>query len=147
MVEYGKDLEALLPKLRDSYGPLPADFGSRELTVFLTGATGFLGAFILRELLARAQRVKKVVCLVRSSDAQKALQRIRELSTDRGVWDEEWVASARLEIVLGDLNQPSFGMDEDTWTRVATVADVVVHNGALVSAQPPICRNMLTVLC
>jgi L-aminoadipate-semialdehyde dehydrogenase len=130
-VEYAKDLEALIPKLRASYDPLPEDFGTRPLTVFLTGATGFLGAFILQDLL-RKERVKKVVCLVRASDQDKAARRLRELSTDRGAWDETWVISGRLEVLVGDLNLPSFGLNDESWNTLASEADVVVHNGALV---------------
>ncbi|KAF9049388.1 L-aminoadipate-semialdehyde dehydrogenase large subunit [Hymenopellis radicata] len=128
-VEYGQDYVDLLPKLQESYAPLGADF-SQPLTVFLTGATGFLGAFVLRDLLSRSQ-VKKVICLVRASDQQKGLQRLKEGSTDRGVWDDAWVQNGRLEVLVGDLSLDRFGLDED-WARVAEEADVVLHNGALV---------------
>ncbi|KIJ63167.1 putative alpha-aminoadipate reductase [Hydnomerulius pinastri MD-312] len=132
LVEYGQDLESLVPRLRDSYPPLSPNFDTRALTVFLTGATGYLGAFVLRDLLQREERVQKVICLVRSSTVEKGLDRLREGSTDRDVWDEAWVTSGRLEVVIGDLGQDKFGMDDDTWSRVATEADSILHNGALV---------------
>lgn len=135
VVEYGQDFEHLVPRLRDSYPPLPPDFDTRALTVFLTGATGYLGAFVLRDLLQRRQRVQKVICLVRSPSVENGLDRLKEGSTDRGVWDEEWVVSGRLEVVIGDLGQDRFGMSENTWARVAAEADVVLHNGALVRAS------------
>ena len=100
--------------------------------MFLTGATGFLGAFILRELLSRPERVKKVVALVRASDSDKALERLRDAASGRGVWDEEWVKSGRLEAVKGDLDLEHFGLEQSTWDRVAQEADAIVHNGALV---------------
>lgn len=132
IVEYGQDFEHLVPRLRDSYPPLRSDFHTRALTVFLTGATGYLGAFVLRDLLQREERVQKVICLVRSPSVENGLERLKQGSTDRGVWDEEWVVSGRLEVVIGDLGQDHFGMDESTWARIATEADVVLHNGALV---------------
>ncbi|THH11455.1 hypothetical protein EW146_g8036 [Bondarzewia mesenterica] len=132
VVEYGNDYETLLSKLRPSYPPLPADFSSRMLTVFLTGATGFLGAFILRDLLSQEDRVHKVICLVRASSPEKALQRLREGATDRGVWDEQWLNSGRLEVVHGDLDQELFGLGKGVWDRVSNEADVILHNGALV---------------
>ena len=131
-VDYGQDYINLLPKLRESYPPLPADFSDRPLTIFLTGATGFLGAFILRDLLSRMTRVKKVICLVRAVDAQRALHRLRDALADRNVWDEEWVDTHRLEVVAGDLSQPLFGLQEDEWDHITTETDVVLHNGALV---------------
>ncbi|KAI0938556.1 putative NRPS-like protein biosynthetic cluster [Taiwanofungus camphoratus] len=131
-VPYGEDYENLLLKLRPLYPALPADYSSRPLTIFLTGATGFLGAFILRDLLSRPDRVKKVICLVRAPDANKALDRLRDAVTGRGVWNEDWVKTSRLEAVRGDLDQDLFGLEQSAWDHVADDADAVVHNGALV---------------
>ncbi|KAF9482698.1 alpha-aminoadipate reductase Lys1p [Pholiota conissans] len=131
-VEYGEDYLALLEKLRPSYPSIPADFNDHPITVFLTGATGFLGAFVLHDLLSRKERVKKAICLVRGKTQQQSLDRLKEGSTDRGVWSDEWVASGRLEVVTGDLGLDNFGLDGETWARIANEADAVVHNGALV---------------
>jgi L-aminoadipate-semialdehyde dehydrogenase len=43
-----------------------------------------------------------------------------------------WVSSGRLEVVVGDLALSQLGLGKDDWDRVASEADVVVHNGALV---------------
>src|SRR5262249_61112978 len=43
-------------------------------TVFLTGATGFLGVYLLDELLHKTEAT--VYCLVRASDADAAKQRL-----------------------------------------------------------------------
>ncbi|KAI0702060.1 L-aminoadipate-semialdehyde dehydrogenase large subunit [Cerioporus squamosus] len=131
-VEYSQDYEQLLSQLQESYPSAPKDYTSRTLTVFLTGATGFLGAFIMRDLLRRTGRVKKVFCLVRASDDAKAVDRLRDAAVGRGVWDEEWIKSGRLEVVRGDLDKPRFGLDSAAWMRVAGEADAIIHNGALV---------------
>ncbi|TCD68695.1 putative NRPS-like protein biosynthetic cluster [Steccherinum ochraceum] len=131
-VEYGEDYDNLISRLRTSYLPLPSDYSSRPLTVFLTGASGFLGAFILRDLLDRTDRVKKVICLVRATSSDKALERLRDAAGGRGVWNESWVTSGRLEVIKGDLDQELFGLDQALWTRVAEEADAIIHNGALV---------------
>lgn len=131
--DYGQDYLNLIPKLQETYSPLPPDFSHHPLTVFLTGATGFLGAFVLRDLLSRESRVQKVICLVRASTSEKALGRLKEGSSDRGVWDDSWVASGRLEVVTGDLSLDLFGLGQSGWDRIANEADVVVHNGALVN--------------
>ncbi|WVQ79762.1 L-aminoadipate-semialdehyde dehydrogenase [Cryptococcus sp. DSM 104549] len=128
-VAYGEDVE-LLSKELPTFAPLPADFATKQLTVFLTGATGFLGAFILRDLLGR--RVKKVICLVRAKSAEQGLQRLRESGEGRGVWDEKWVSEGRVEAVVGDLAEEKFGLSEKEWSRVAVEADAVLHNGAIV---------------
>ena len=48
---------------------------SRPLTVFLTGATGFLGAYILRELFSRGLHLN-VVAHVRAKSPESALSRV-----------------------------------------------------------------------
>jgi L-aminoadipate-semialdehyde dehydrogenase len=60
-MEYGKDLNALISQLHPSYNPLPTDFATKLLTVCLTGVTGYLGVFILQNLLHRCTWVAKVL--------------------------------------------------------------------------------------
>lgn len=133
-MDYAKDVDVLLPTLPAAFAPLPADFATKRLTVFLTGATGFLGAFILNDLLAkRADRVAKVICLVRAKSKEDALNRLRESGEGRGVWQSEWETQGRVEAVVGDLSNENFGLDVAEWSRIAKEADTVVHNGAIVS--------------
>ena len=131
VVEYDADYEALKQGLRGSYSSLPDDFGTQGLKIFLTGATGFLGAFVLKDLF-RSGRVAKVFCLVRDASQEKATERLRRSSTGRGVWDEEWIKSSRLEVLCGDLDQAQFGLSSEVWNTVANEADVILHNGAFV---------------
>ncbi|GMK57641.1 hypothetical protein CspeluHIS016_0404750 [Cutaneotrichosporon spelunceum] len=129
-VPYADDVDKLAAKLPAKFEPLPADFSTKKLTVFLTGATGFLGAFILRDLLSR--RTAKVICLVRAKTPEEGLKRLRDSGEGRGVWDDNWVKEDRVEAVVGDLSSERFGLDQVTWDRIATEADAVLHNGAVV---------------
>ncbi|KAL0563697.1 large subunit of alpha-aminoadipate reductase, partial [Marasmius crinis-equi] len=131
IVEYGQDYKNLVAKLRERYPSAAPSADKSASTIFLTGATGFLGAFVLHNLLTQ-QRVGKVIALVRGKDATTALDRLREGSTDRGVWDQKWIEEGRLEVVLGDLGLEKFGLNDAEWKRVGDQADVVLHNGALV---------------
>ncbi|KAJ2919007.1 hypothetical protein MD484_g1421, partial [Candolleomyces efflorescens] len=131
-IEYGADYELLVQQLDASYPSPPAEFDTQPVSVFLTGATGFLGAFILKDLLSREERVKKVICLVRAKDQDAGLARLKEALSDKGIWDDNWVAAGRLEIAIGDLGQEKFGLTEDGWNHIAKEADVLLHNGALV---------------
>ncbi|WVW85234.1 L-aminoadipate-semialdehyde dehydrogenase [Kwoniella bestiolae CBS 10118] len=129
-VDYAADLEVLIKELPETFDPLPSDFSSKKITVFLTGATGYLGAFILKDLLSR--RVAKVICLVRAKSPEQGLQRLRDSGEGRGVWDENWVKDGKVEAVIGDLAETNFGLSTSEWDRIALEADAVLHNGAIV---------------
>ena len=132
-INYSQDFDGLRSMLRSSYlQPTFPEAGEEYFTIFLTGATGFLGGFILRNLLSR-ESVKKVICIVRSSTDTKAAERLRQSASDRGIWDENWIRTTRLEVFCGDLDQEAFGLSSHLWDRVTREVDVVIHNGALVS--------------
>ena len=133
---YSQDFEFLRSMLRSSYPHFTFPAAEGCITVFLTGATGFLGAFVLRSLLSD-ERVKKVICIVRSTTDAKAAERLMQNSSDRGVWDESWFRTGRLEVLCGDLDKESFGLSPREWDRVTREADVILHNGALVSISLP----------
>lgn len=123
-----KELEKLLPAqilpARDSDNP------SEHLSVFLTGVTGFLGCFILRNLLTRKTPRITVYLLVRAKSADTALKRVRTNCEAYGVWSEEW--TARTKCLNGSLGEKLLGLSQDEWDFVSNSVDVVIHNGAQV---------------
>ncbi|KAK0569390.1 large subunit of alpha-aminoadipate reductase [Tilletia horrida] len=137
---YAADLDVLGRLLPQSY-PTPQQ-PSEGLRVLLTGATGFLGAFILRDLLTlRASQVAKVYAHVRAKDKKSGLERLREGGSARSAWDEAWVSGEKLEVVVGDLAaKERLGLDETEWSRLAKEVDLIIHNGALVHWVYPYSR-------
>lgn len=77
-INYNKEYDQLLSKLHETCALLSSDFTMRLITVFLTDATGFLGTFVLYDLLLWHKRVKKVICLVQVSNHNKELARLKE---------------------------------------------------------------------
>lgn len=130
---YSKSLDELLHQLPAKYQSAdPEALNSAEqLTVFLTGATGFLGSYLVRDVLNRTARNVKLIAHVRGvKEPSAALARLQRSLQWYGLWEDEW--SGRLSTVVGDLSQPNLGIDEDTWKALAQDVDVVVHNGATV---------------
>ncbi|KAJ5089609.1 hypothetical protein N7532_008293 [Penicillium argentinense] len=128
--EYSKDAKQLANEL-PTYFPTRTDaMLDSEPTVFLTGATGFLGAHILRDLMTRKSPSARVVVLARAKSDDLALERTRSTCRAYGFWDEAW--TSRLEAVCGDLGKPQFGLSLATWDDLASRVDAVIHNGALV---------------
>lgn len=113
----------------------------RPRTVFLTGASGYLGRFLVLEWLGRlAPAGGRLIALVRGKDAAAARRRL-DAAFDSG--DPELVqtygelAAGHLEVVAGDMAEPRLGLDEETWDRLAGEADLIVHAGALVNHVLP----------
>ena len=146
-IEYADDVAPLVGQLPTS---LPRAAPAAERTVLLTGATGFLGAFVLHDLLSNRSSVNKVYVHTRARDHGAAVQRLRDALSSRGVWDEAWVAQGRLDAVVGDLEKPRLGLSDADWQRMADEVDVIVHNGALVHWVYPYSRlraaNVLSTL-
>ncbi|CBF81555.1 hypothetical protein AN5610.2 [Aspergillus nidulans FGSC A4] len=128
--EYSRDARKLVDTLPNSFPTRTEDMLSAEPTIFLTGATGFLGAHILRDLLTRKSPSAKVIALVRGKSAEQALARIRSTCRAYGFWDESW--TSRLECITGSLGDPRFGLTDASWDDLTNRVDAVIHNGALV---------------
>ncbi len=102
-------------------------------TLLLTGATGFLGAFLLADLLALTQT--KVFCLVRAESQQQAMSRLRRQIEQYELSDR--VDFSRVVAVCGDLAEPQLGLSERDYRDIAEQAEVIYHNGALVNFVQP----------
>jgi L-aminoadipate-semialdehyde dehydrogenase len=127
---YAADATSLLKTLSASYPSAEEKLTpSSTLTVFLTGATGFLGAYLLRDLLARPSPIK-VIAHVRALDSAAALDRVTRTCQAYGVWEPSW--ASRITCVTGNLGDPRLGLSESAWDKLAQEANVVIHNGALV---------------
>lgn len=101
--------------------------------VFLTGATGFLGAYLLKGLLKEEDVT--VLCLVRSSNEKDGLQRIKKNLEYYHLWDESF--TSRVAIVPGNLDSPRFGLSDTKFESLAKKLDVIYHNGAMVNFVYP----------
>jgi thioester reductase-like protein len=101
--------------------------------VFLTGATGYLGAFLAKELIERTSAT--IWCLVRAASPADGMDRIRSAMRQYLIWDEEF--TARLRAVPGDLAEPLFGLKPQEFADLARQVDVIFHSGALVNFLYP----------
>lgn len=106
------------------------------ISILLTGATGFLGAYILHDAFMR-KLPNHVYAHVRASSKKEGLDRIRTTCTAYGLWYEWWATEGNLEIVLGDLEKPKLGMSEEDCAKVSEDADMIIHNGARVHWLSP----------
>ncbi|WP_340683784.1 amino acid adenylation domain-containing protein [Amycolatopsis coloradensis] len=109
---------------------LPSRGSGGVAEILLTGATGFVGAYLVRELLTREN--VRVHCLVRASDEHSGWQRLRENLDRYGLSDD--VDEKRISVVPGDLAAPGLGLTDAVFARLASEIDLICHNGAWVDA-------------
>ena len=106
---------------------------SKVKSVFLTGVTGFVGAFILHPLL---QRGITVHCLVRASDVPTALRRILAALKSYSI---SLSSSQKSNIVPipGDVSKPLFGLLPETFSDLSEKIDAICHSAGLVDWMRP----------
>ena len=141
------DRETLLADVRSAIGriePLVFDAQVRRDTtwspasagqlppraIFLTGATGWVGAHLLPELLSVRQAT--IFCLVRASSADEGRGRLMDALRQHGITiPGAWLE--RIEVVPGDLTEPDLGLSAAEWQRLAATVDAIYHLGASVN--------------
>lgn len=140
-------VQADLPSILRADAVLPEDIKpsdelmcplSQAKTVLLTGVTGFLGAFLLSDLLEATSA--RIVCLVRYNDPSEndhptAVARLRRNLLDLGLWRDTILD--RIEILSGNLARERFGLSQEAFGELATRVDVIVHAGATVNLVYP----------
>lgn len=103
-------------------------------SVLLTGATGFVGTFLLQQLLEKTQ--KPIICFIRSDSVESAVVRIRD-SFRLHQLDHllSPAYSARIEVVIADLQLPNFGLTDKYCHELFSRVDLIIHNAALTSVM------------
>ncbi len=98
--------------------------------VLLTGATGFLGAFLIDALLKKYEQVI-IYCLVRALSKEEANQRIIKNLSNYTL--EQAMESNRIRALCGDLSLDDLGLASDEFDELASKLDCIYHNGAKVN--------------
>jgi amino acid adenylation domain-containing protein/thioester reductase-like protein len=101
--------------------------------ILLTGATGFLGRYLLQDLLEQTD--VQVHCLVRAERTKDAMKRLRRPLEARSLWRRDY--KTRVVPVPGDLELPRFGLSRPQFDALAGEVDVIYHNAAWVNLLYP----------
>ena len=94
--------------------------------VLLTGATGFLGAHILANLLERTPYT--VYCLVRAEDESKGAERIFANLKNYELYKD--IYRDRIRIICGDISKPNLGLNSIQYSKYAGEIDMIYHCAA-----------------
>lgn len=140
-------VQADLPAVLRADSVLPADIQPKNAkmrplsdaeTVLLTGATGFLGAFILHSILENT--AADVICVIRFNDIiddqrSAGMARVRKNLVDLGLWNDSIID--RIEILPANLARKRLGLTPDHFEELASRVDVIIHAAATVNLVYP----------
>ncbi|MEV4252171.1 amino acid adenylation domain-containing protein [Spirillospora sp. NPDC049652] len=101
--------------------------------ILLTGATGFLGVFLLRRLLDTADA--EIVLPVRAASAEEGLRRVSTALRRYGLSTSG--VAGRVRAVPADLAEPGLGIAAPERRDLAAAVGRIVHNGAHVNFLYP----------
>ncbi|GCB24138.1 linear gramicidin synthase subunit D [Aspergillus awamori] len=120
----------------DDLHAVPNWQAAEEGRIFLTGATGFVGAHFLSRCL-ELPTVKEVVCLVRSKSGSSASERVQAVLERYKLWDKTSHCIHKLTVLNGDITMKHLGLTEDMFTWLTNWASVVFHLAAKVNYLEP----------
>ena len=143
--ERGPNMESRIPLAEDSIlDPNISPGGAPRITrlseassVLVTGTTGFLGAFLLDELLRAAGTDTRFYCLVRDRDSGQDRSTNRVLDTLRFYGLADQSPEQRIAPIYGDLTRPRMGLDDEEYRRLAKEIDLIFHCAASVNYAYP----------
>lgn len=120
--------------LDESIYPDPATTEQTDIaSILITGASGFLGGFLLSELLEQTEA--DIYCLVRAADTASGMEKIQKNLKDYKIWKEQH--RQRIIPVVGDLSQPRLGLATELFEGLAHQIDVIYHNAAILNFVYP----------
>ncbi|MGG4446582.1 thioester reductase domain-containing protein [Brevibacillus porteri] len=100
--------------------------------ILLTGATGFIGEYLLKALVTHSETT--VYCLVRADSEESAALRIQKLLAQYSLTQ---CIGSRIIPVVGDLELERFGWSNEEYDRWSHEIDTILHNGAFVNFALP----------
>lgn len=131
-------IESLFEITADGDGQTPTS-SSQEIRTdrrtLITGAAGFLGTYLLAELLSSGN--SNFAAIIRAKDKDEAISKLlrsaARYSTRFGALFADALKSGKLEILLGDIENERLGLDESTYEALCQNTGRVIHLAAQVN--------------
>ena len=98
--------------------------------VLITGATGYLGMHILKEILDGTKAA--IYCLIRGSSQKDSEERFKKALVDYFSHECLKHIGSRIHVIKGDIAHDKFLLSDEQYSELSEKIDTVVHSAAIV---------------
>jgi len=117
----------------DPLDNVPTYIGSPS-AILITGATGFLGGFLLDSIANTLSPDTKIYCLVREASETTTNNRLHNSLLERGI-DNLSATGNRVITLQGDIEKPCLGLDDNVYGQLSDEVGSIFHCAANVNLQ------------
>jgi amino acid adenylation domain-containing protein/thioester reductase-like protein len=130
LIQEDIDRDKILHENIQPTGKLSTKINNPE-NILLTGAGGFLGVFMLNDLLISTNA--KIHCLVRKGEFESAARRLGATIKKFNLSDNISLSNRRIIAIPSDLSLDKFGIPLEQYNNLAEKVDLIYHCGAQVN--------------
>ena len=134
------------------------DSSFQNKNLLVTGTTGFVGKALLEKLLRDVPGVQRIYILVRpSQEGQTAQQRFEAEILSSSVFNElrrhdperfAQLIANKIRVISGEVTLPDFGLDAESFERLAYSIDAVINVAASVEFRGELDKSLdINTLC
>ncbi len=122
-IDFNKEIKLNHILSRKKYDYIPVQKDNPNL--FITGSTGFVGIFLLEEVLKKT--TSQIYCLIRAVDNKAALRRL-QITAETYKIQLDWEKHLpRLHFILGDLSKKNFMLSDAQFSTLNNNVDIIYH--------------------
>ncbi|KAI5692808.1 hypothetical protein M8J75_001593 [Diaphorina citri] len=119
----------------DDNTPSPIQEFYKDQTVFITGATGFLGSLLVEKLLRCCPQIRKLILLIRKGKSNSVDERVRDYFNDT-VFDRLRLTNPnyheKVDIVTGHIDAQNFDLTPHEEHLLISQTTIIFHIAATV---------------
>ncbi|CAO1398848.1 unnamed protein product [Diamesa tonsa] len=119
-------------------------------TVFITGASGFMGKVLIEKLLYSCSDIKEIIILVRPKKGKTAIERVNEfkdIPVFQRIVGEKPEQFKKINPVLGDVTFSKLGLNDEHLKYVLKNTEIIFHLAATLKLEgtlkPAIQMNLM----
>eukprot|EP00126_Sphaerothecum_destruens_P010196 Sdes_comp20687_c0_seq1m16221 len=116
----------------------------KDKTVFVTGATGFVGGLIVEKLLRCQPDIREICVLVRKCGKKTAEERFHGICQGevfRIVKEISPNFEEKIRVFSGDLVHQNFGVAEEDFEYIVENVDIILHSAADIDFSKPLKKS------